>query len=241
LKKFFRILKAIWVPLVILAFAGYLFLGLNVIPVDVMVDEMIRTANAGIIVDDHYTNYKLGIQFHTPQVSDGEWRPMTYQEQFTHQPYYVYKAATAEFTVLEPHEKPFPDFILRARYDAIRTSKYKDETSRELAERLRADHVRGIVNSNRDDEGMYDGSFDYSEVEPALINGKTFYKYSSIDKDTNNHMLEYVIREGDFGFRFMFYGQGEEIDPEFVRAVMYSIVFTDQEFTVEYKRKLPFG
>jgi hypothetical protein len=237
LRKFFKILRSIWVPLVIFAIAGYLLLGLNVIPVGVMVDEMIRTANAGTVIDDYYTNYKLGIQFYTPPVDDGTWRPMTYQEQFTRQPYYVYHAAKAEFAVLEPDDKPYPDFIFRARYDAIKTSKYKNETTEDLAQRLRNDLVREIVSGNRDDEGMFDKSFEYSDIEPEVINNKTYYKYTSYDLDQDIYFLTYVIREGYFGFRFMFYGQGEEIDPDFVKSMMESVVYSEQDFTVEYERK----
>ena len=212
-------------------------LGYNVIPVRIMVDEMIRTANAGTVANDHYTNYKLGIQFYTPPVDDGTWRPMTYQEQFTRQPYYVLNASKAEFAVLEPDDKPYPNFIFRARYDAIRTSKYKNETSEELAQRLRNDHVREIISGNRDSEGMFDHSFVYSDISPEVINNKTYYTYTSYDEDKNIHFLTYVIREGDFGFRFMFYGQDEEIDSEFVKALMESIVYLEQDFTVEYERK----
>ncbi|HRX43597.1 MAG TPA: hypothetical protein P5315_12555 [Clostridia bacterium] len=240
MRKFFRILRSIWVPLVIVIIAAYIMLGMNVIPVRVMVDEMIRTANAGMVVDDYYSNYKLGIQFYTPPVDDGTWRPMTYQEQFTRQPYYVLHAAKAEFAVLEPADKPYPDFIFKAHYDAIKTSKYKNETSEELAQRLRNDHVREIISGNRDDEGMFDKSFVYSDIEPALINGNIYYKYTSYDIDRDINFLTYVIRVGDFGFRFMFYGQGEEIDMDFVNDVMSSVVYTEQDFTVEYQRKTVF-
>lgn len=202
-----------------------------------MVDEMIRTADAGIIVDDHYTNFKLGIQFYTPPIENAEWRPMTYQEQFTHQPYYVYNASKAEFAILDPLEKIYPDFILKVRYDAIRTSRYKNETTEELAQRLRDDNVRKIVEGNRDDEGMYDHSFEYSDISPEVINNITYYKYSSYDIDNYIHELVYVIREGDFGFIFMFYGQNDEINQDLVKAVMESVVFTEQNFTVYYERK----
>jgi hypothetical protein len=237
MKKFLKILKYIWIPLLLLAFAGYLAIGDYVVPADVMVDEMIEAADAGTITDNYYTNTKLGIQFYTPPVEDGAWRPMTYTEQFTKRPHYVYDAAKAEFAVFEPFDKPYPDFIFRARFEDMKMSNFKNETTKQFAQRLRNKYVREIISGNKNAEGFFDHSYEYTEIVPVIINEKTYYKYGSYDKDNDLYYLSYVIREGGFGFRFMFYGQGEVIDATFVKSIMDSVVYFEQDFTVAYKRK----
>ncbi len=230
MKNFFKILYKFIGPILFVAVVIYLLLDLKTIPVGEMIDKMIIANAAGTLTGTEYINDAVGISFETPEVEDVPWYIIPYNQQFTSQPS-LFRASKAEFLCMEK-DTYWTYFILRVRLQDIPNSRYKNETSEEFANRMRDDYVRETVSRYRSE---YWDRFIISDAMPVIINGNTFYKYSSHDIELNDYHTSYVIVQNGFGYRFFFYGWGEPIDQHYVDAILYTVEFTVPEIEFETK------
>lgn len=208
----------------------FLLIDLKTIQVGEMIDKMIESNAAGTLTGTEYINDAVGISFETPEVEGVPWHIIPYNQQFTSQPS-LFRASKAEFVCME-RDNYWTYFILRVRLQDIPNSRYKKETSAEFGKRMRDDYVRGTVSRYRSE---YWDRFIISDAMPVIINGNTFYKYSSIDIELNDYFASYVIVQNGFGYRFFFYGWGEPIDQNYVNAILYTVEFTEPYIEFETK------
>lgn len=230
--KFWKIIKVSAAPLVILGMCLYFLFGFKTYNRLDLIDGMIIANQSGILDGEKFTNDAIGLSFDTPQVEDIPWHIIKYRDQFTQSPT-LNQCTKAEFAAMEKNNY-WPYFVLRARFMDIPHSVFRRETSQEFGKRMRDDYVRKTSSYYREE---YFNRFIISDSEPVIINGYTYYKYASYDIETGDYFQSYVIRMNSFGYRFMFYGWGEQIDRHFVDEIMYSIEFTKPTIKFELNPK----
>lgn len=230
MKNFFKTLLKFAGPIILVAVVTYLFINPKTIHVGEMIDKMIKSNAAGTLTGTEYINDAVGISFDTPEVEDIPWHIIPYNQQFTSQPS-LFRASKAEFLCMEK-DNYWTYFILRVRLQDIPNSRYKKETTAEFGTRMRDDYVRETTSRYRSE---YWDRFIMSEAQQVVINGNTFYKYSSHDIELNDYFSSYVIVQNGFGYRFFFYGWGEPIDQKYVDDILYTVEFREPEIEFEIK------
>lgn len=229
--KKLNIFIKIAIPLTIIVGAYILSLGFRSIPVKEMIKKMDESNAAGILTGTEYINDHIGISFDTPEITETDWVATPYRQQFTRQPN-LYQASKAEFLSCEK-DRYWPYFIFRARLKAIPSSRLKNETTEEFADRMRLDYVRDTSSQYLSE---YWDRFIISEPEQVFINGQEYYKFNSHDIEEMNYLTCYIIVNNGWGYRFFFYGWGEPIDNNFVKDIMYSINYSEPqaEFEIDW-------